>query len=92
MCTTKLLSDHCFPTSSKAITSLVKRCCDVLVCSFERDDLEQVNVLKEQVIVEVQFLLEVFPVIMLESGLVSLISELIAGVPKLEFPDSPIGN
>ena len=32
-------------TSSKAITSLVKRCCDVLVCSFERDDLEQVNVL-----------------------------------------------
>ena len=46
MCTTKLLSDHCFPTSSKAITSLVKRCCDVLVCSFERDDLEQVNVLK----------------------------------------------
>ena len=45
MCTTKLLSDHCFPTSSKAITSLVKRCCDVLVCSFERDDLEQVNVL-----------------------------------------------
>ena len=32
-------------SSSKAITSLVKRCCDVLVCSFERDDLEQVNVL-----------------------------------------------
>ena len=49
MCTTKLLSDHCFPTSSKAITSLVKRCCDVLVCSFERDDLEQVNVLNRTV-------------------------------------------
>ena len=54
MCTTKLLSDHCFPTSSKAITSLVKRCCDVLVCSFERDDLEQVNVLKRHSLVPQQ--------------------------------------
>ena len=56
MCTTKLLSDHCFPTSSKAITSLVKRCCDVLVCSFERDDLEQVNVLN----IRFQFTLKKF--------------------------------
>ena len=52
MCTTKLLSEYCFPMSSKAITALVKTCCDVLACSFERDDLEQVNVLKSQSEVE----------------------------------------
>ena len=39
-------SGHCFPMRSKVITWLVKDCCDTLISSFERDDLEQVNVLK----------------------------------------------
>ena len=38
-------SGHCFPMRSKVITWLVKDCCDTLISSFERDDLEQVNVL-----------------------------------------------